>query len=64
VLEGLPSGVEAVHRGDLLFLLNHGRAPAGVKLPGRHLDLLTGAESDGGVELDRYGVAVLRDVPA
>ncbi|WP_411118707.1 beta-galactosidase [Streptomyces sp. 058-1L] len=64
VLEGLPTGVEAVRRGELLFLLNHGRAPAGVKLPGRHLDLLTGAEADGGVELDRYGVAVLRDVPA
>ncbi|WGP08702.1 beta-galactosidase [Streptomyces sp. SH5] len=64
VLEGLPSGVEAVRRGELLFLLNHGRAPAVVELPGRHLDLLTGAEADGGVELDRYGVAVLKDVPA
>ncbi|MFJ9143802.1 MULTISPECIES: beta-galactosidase [Streptomyces] len=64
VLEGLPTEVEAVRRGELLFLLNHGRAPAVVQLPGRHLDLLTGAEADGGVELDRYDVAVLRDVPA
>ncbi|MFH9613141.1 beta-galactosidase [Streptomyces pratensis] len=64
VVEGLPSGVEAVRRGDLLFLLNHGRSPAGVTLPGRHLDLLTGAAADGGVELERYGVAVLRRVSA
>ncbi|MEU9063356.1 beta-galactosidase [Streptomyces sp. NPDC048430] len=64
VLEGLPAGVEAVRRGELLFLLNHGRSPAGVKLPGLHVDLLTGAESDGVVELERYGVAVLRDASA
>ncbi|MCX5415340.1 beta-galactosidase [Streptomyces sp. NBC_00059] len=64
VLEGLPSGVEAVRRGELLFLLNHGGSPAGVKLPGRYLDLLTGTEADGGVELERYGVAVLRGASA
>ena len=64
VLEGLPAGVEAVRRGELLFLLNHGRSPARVELPGRHLDLLTGAEADGCAELDRYGVAVLRSVSA
>ena len=64
VLEGLPAGVEAVRRGELLFLLNHGRSPAGVELPGRHVDLLTGAESEGVVELERYGVAVLRDASA
>ncbi|MEU5167011.1 MULTISPECIES: beta-galactosidase [Streptomyces] len=64
VLEGLPAGVEAVRRGGLLFLLNHGRSPAGVKLPGRYADLLTGAVTDGSVELERYGVAVLRDASA
>lgn len=64
VLERLPSGVEAVRRGALLFLLNHGRSPAAVELPGRYVDLLTGAGADGGVELERYGVAVLRDVSA
>ncbi|MBM7439742.1 beta-galactosidase [Streptomyces sp. HB132] len=64
VLEGLPAGVEAVRRGGLLFLLNHGRSPALVKLPGRYTDLLTGAGADGDVELDRYGVAVLRDASA
>ncbi|MFJ8981782.1 beta-galactosidase [Streptomyces sp. NPDC102282] len=62
VLEELPAGVEAVRRGDLLFLLNHGRSPASVKLPGRRLDVLTGDATDGVVELGRYGVAVLRDV--
>ncbi|MEV5160200.1 beta-galactosidase [Streptomyces sp. NPDC053728] len=62
VLEGLPAGVEAVRRGGLLFLLNHGRSPVEVKLPGRRFDLLTGTEADGGVELGRYGVAVLGEV--
>lgn len=64
VVEGLPDGVEAVRRGGLLFLLHHGRSTVTVKLPGRRLDLLTGVEADGGVELGRYGVAVLRDVSA
>ncbi|MFE5238945.1 MULTISPECIES: beta-galactosidase [unclassified Streptomyces] len=64
VLEDLPSGVEAVRRGELLFLLNHGGSPAAVKLPGRYLDLLTDTEADGGVELERYGVAVLRGASA
>ncbi|RPK84226.1 Beta-galactosidase bgaB [Streptomyces sp. ADI97-07] len=64
VLEGLPEEVEAVRRGGLLFLLNHSRSTVAVKLPGRRLDLLTGVEADGGLELGRYGVAVLRDVSA
>ncbi|MFE2022426.1 beta-galactosidase [Streptomyces sp. NPDC059499] len=64
VLEGLPAGVEAVRRGSLLFLLHHGRSTVTVMVPGRHTDLLTGAETDGTVELGRYGVAVLRDASA
>ncbi|WP_069170312.1 beta-galactosidase [Streptomyces griseus] len=64
VVAGLPTGVEAVRRGSLLFLLNHGRSPVSVELPARHLDVLTGAEHDGAVELGRYGVAALRDAPA
>ncbi|MEU5718684.1 beta-galactosidase [Streptomyces sp. NPDC020403] len=64
VVAGLPAGVEAVRRGSLLFLLNHGRSPASVDLPGRHLDVLTGVEHDGRVELGRYGVAALRDASA
>ncbi|MEU9360375.1 beta-galactosidase [Streptomyces sp. NPDC048301] len=64
VLEDLPSGVEAVRRGGLLFLLNHGPSKATVALPGSHLDLLTGDVADGAVELDRHGVAVLEEVPA
>jgi beta-galactosidase len=63
VLAGLPDGVEAVRRGDLLFLLNHGTEPATVTLPaGAHHDLLTGAERSGSAGLGRYGVAVLRSV--
>ncbi|MFE6037396.1 beta-galactosidase [Streptomyces sp. NPDC056452] len=64
VLEGLPAGVEAVRRGSLLFLLHHGRSTVTVMVPGRHTDLLTGTETDGKVELGRYGVAVLRDASA
>ncbi len=61
VLDGLPPGVEAVRRGDLLFLLHHGRDQVTVPLPGCHRDLLTGADTDGTLTLDRYGVAVLEE---
>ncbi|MFD7426110.1 beta-galactosidase [Streptomyces sp. NPDC059818] len=60
VLAGLPDGVEAVRRGELLFLLNHGRAPVTVAVPGDQEDLLTGHAVHGRVELGRHGVAVLR----
>jgi beta-galactosidase len=61
VLEELPAGVEAVRRGDLLFLLNHRREPVTAPVPGSHDELLTGARTQGVVELGRYGVAVLRE---
>ncbi|MFJ8509225.1 beta-galactosidase [Streptomyces avermitilis] len=60
VLDGLPAGVEAVRRGDLLFVLNHGREPVTIAVPGTHHDLLTGATVTNDVVLGRYGVAVLR----
>ncbi|WP_432155605.1 beta-galactosidase [Streptomyces sp. bgisy153] len=60
VLEGLPAGVEAVRRGELLFLLNHGREPVTVDVPGRHHDLLTREDVTDRLTLGRYGVAVLR----
>ncbi|MCH5675726.1 beta-galactosidase [Streptomyces gilvus] len=59
VLDGLPDQVEAVRRGDLLFLLNHGREAVAVEVPGSRHDLLTGAQVGGEVMLGRYGVAVL-----
>lgn len=59
VLDGLPDGVEAVRRGELLFLLNHGREPVTVTLPGTHRDLLTDTTTTGRVTLGRYGAAVL-----
>ncbi|MFF6978703.1 beta-galactosidase [Streptomyces sp. NPDC008343] len=61
-LAGLPAGVEAVRRGGLLFLLNHGRDAVTVPVPGRHHDLLTGADTADSVELGRYGVAILEAV--
>ncbi|MFD5753568.1 beta-galactosidase [Streptomyces sp. NPDC127033] len=62
-LEGLPGGVEAVRRGDLLFLLNHGGKAVTVPVDGRHHEVLGGRPVDGAVELDRFGVAVLRPLP-
>ncbi|MFG2274848.1 beta-galactosidase [Streptomyces chartreusis] len=61
-LAGLPAGVEALRRGGLLFLLQHGRDRVTVPVPGHHRDLLTGAEVTDTVELGRYGVAVLEAV--
>ncbi len=61
VLDGLPARVEAVRRGDLLFLLHHGRDPVTVDVPGTHRDLLTDATVTDRVTLGRYGVAVLAE---
>jgi beta-galactosidase len=60
-LTGLPAGVEAVRRGELLFLLHHGRDEVTVALPDEvsYRDLLTGAGHCGSVTLGRFGVAVL-----
>ncbi|MDW8807931.1 beta-galactosidase, partial [Streptomyces scabiei] len=60
VLEGLPDGVEAVRRGDVLFVLNHGRDAVTVEVPGTLHDLLTGAVVTGTLSLGRHGVAALR----
>ncbi|WP_282089686.1 beta-galactosidase [Streptomyces tendae] len=59
VLDALPADVEAVRRGDLLFLLHHGRDPVTVDVPGTHRDLLTDAVVTDRLTLGRYGVAVL-----
>jgi beta-galactosidase len=59
VLGGLPEQVEAVRRGDALFVLNHGREPVTVEVPGTHHDLLTGETVTDRVTLGRHGVAVL-----
>ncbi|MFF3320564.1 beta-galactosidase [Streptomyces sp. NPDC003035] len=61
VLDGLPDGVEAIRRGELLFVLNHHRDEVTVKIPGHHRDLLTGADVDGTLHLARYGVAILEE---
>lgn len=60
VLAGLPEGVEAVRRGELLFLLHHRREMVTVTVPGGYEDLLTGRAVTDRIALGRYGVAVLR----
>ncbi|MEU8867503.1 beta-galactosidase [Streptomyces umbrinus] len=59
VLDGLPPQVEAVRRGDLLFVLNHGREAVTVQVPGTYRDLLTGQQVTDSVGLARLGAAVL-----
>ncbi|MET9426017.1 beta-galactosidase [Streptomyces sp. NPDC006540] len=60
VLPDRPAGLEAVRRGDLLFLLNHAPGPVTVTVPGHHRDLLTGDAVRGQLRLDRHGAAVLK----
>jgi beta-galactosidase len=48
----LPDGIEAVRRGDVLFLLNASTEVRDVSLVGNHHDLLTGADSTGTVRLE------------
>lgn len=55
----LPVGVEAVRRGDALFLLNHGEQTGQLTVPGRHRDLLTDADVEGRVELAPGAAMVL-----
>ncbi|WP_378790092.1 beta-galactosidase trimerization domain-containing protein [Nonomuraea fastidiosa] len=59
VLPALPPGVEAVRRGEVLFVLNHGTDTVRVELPERADDLLTGATAEGSVTLAPREVAAL-----
>jgi beta-galactosidase len=57
----VPDGVEAVRRGELLFLLNHGVEEVGVSVPSGSMELITGhaLETDQ-LRLGPRGVAILR----
>jgi beta-galactosidase len=55
----LPDDVEAVQRGDALFLLNHGESTRQLALPGRCRDLLSDADVDGQVTLAGGAAMVL-----
>ena len=59
VLPGAPAGVEAVRRGDALFVLNHGSAPADVPLPAPGTSLLDGRAHEGLLQLEPLGADVL-----
>ncbi|ANC32956.1 beta-galactosidase [Isoptericola dokdonensis] len=61
VLPGLVAlpGVEAVRRGDLLFVLNHSGGTVRVPVPGPAVDLLTGTKADDEVVLGPCDVVVL-----
>lgn len=55
----LPEGVEAVQRGDALFLLNHGARARSLTLPGARRDLLSDADVEGRLTLAPGAAMVL-----
>ncbi|MEU6713360.1 beta-galactosidase [Nonomuraea sp. NPDC046802] len=57
----LPPGLEAVRRGEVLFLLNHGDGTATVPVPHPAEDLLTGTSVTDHVTLAPREVAALRE---
>ncbi|MEU8400231.1 beta-galactosidase [Nonomuraea sp. NPDC048892] len=59
----LPPGVEAVRRGEVLFLLNHGATTVRVPLQEAAEDLLTAAPAQDAVTLAPRAVAALRRLP-
>jgi beta-galactosidase len=58
---GLPPGVEAVRRGEYLFLINHLDHPVELELGAKRLDLLTSAMVGPGAVLAPRDVLVLAD---
>jgi beta-galactosidase len=60
VLKKLPPDVEAVRRGDLLFLLHHGDGTVSVPFEGDAVDVLTGSPLHDGAILGPRGVVILR----
>jgi len=54
-------GVEAVRRGDALFLLNRGHDDATIPLPGAWIDLLTNDEIDDRVTIPRGDARVVTE---
>jgi beta-galactosidase len=55
----LPDDVEAVQRGEALFLLNHGEATRHVTVPGARRDLLSDADVEGRLTLAPGAAMVL-----
>jgi beta-galactosidase len=64
VLSNTPAGVETVQRvngkSGWLFLLNHSHEKVTIPFKENGLDLLTGAEVHGKVELEPKGVAIIQ----
>ena len=60
VLSGLPPRVEAVRRGNLVFLFNHGELPGTVRLPRSGLNAVTGFELSESVTVPAGGAMTVR----
>ncbi|MCT9821292.1 beta-galactosidase [Microbacterium sp. W1N] len=59
--EAATAAVEAVRRGDALFLLNRGDTPAQVRVPGEWVDLLTDETTDNLVTIAPWDARVLME---
>lgn len=64
VLPATPSGIEAVRRGDALFLLNHTSDAIEVGLPGPGTNLITGKRHESTVLVAPRGVAAVVPMPS
>ena len=64
-VDDLPDSVEVSRRAKegqtYTFYLNHGEAPVQVQIPAPGVDLLTGQEVGRSVELDGYGVLIVKE---
>ncbi|GIE87978.1 beta-galactosidase [Actinoplanes regularis] len=60
VLPGLPPRFEAVRRGELLFLFNHGDVPGTVPLPGPARVVVSGREVSGSLTVQPGGATAIR----
>lgn len=60
-LAALPEGLEAVQRGDVLFLLNHSAASIDVPVPSGLVDLLSGEQTESVVALAAGDVRALSE---
>ena len=59
LVENLPHGVQVTQRGDTLFVMNFSGGAATVALPAA-TDALTGEKVEGPMELEKYGVRILK----
>lgn len=58
--KALPHGIVATRRGDTVFLQNYSGEPQSILLPEQYVDLLSGKNCSGAIDLMGYDVRVLQ----